>query len=79
MTGLPFEKIAIDIAGPFPLMDDENRYIMVCVNIWWNRMPSRIKRSPEQQNCWLKTSVSVMGVPLELHTDLARNSESWVS
>ena len=28
-VGLPFERIAIDIAGPFPVTDDGNRYIMV--------------------------------------------------
>ena len=28
-VGLPFESIAIDIAGPFPVTDDGNRYIMV--------------------------------------------------
>ena len=28
-SGLPFERIAIDIAGPFPVTDDGNRYIMV--------------------------------------------------
>ena len=28
-VGLPFERIAIDIAGPFPVTDYGNRYIMV--------------------------------------------------
>ena len=28
-VGLPFERIAIDIARPFPVTDDGNRYIMV--------------------------------------------------
>ena len=28
-VGIPFERIAIDIAGPFPVTDDGNRYIMV--------------------------------------------------
>ena len=27
--GRPFERIALDIAGPFPVTDDGNRYIMV--------------------------------------------------
>ena len=28
-NGLHFERIAIDIAGPFPVTDDGNQYIMV--------------------------------------------------
>ena len=28
-VGLPFERIAIDIAGPFPVTDDGNEHIMV--------------------------------------------------
>ena len=28
-VGVPFERIAIDIAGPFPKSDKGNRYILV--------------------------------------------------
>jgi hypothetical protein len=28
-VGAPFERIAIDVAGPFPLSDQGNRYLLI--------------------------------------------------
>ena len=35
---LPFERIAVDIAGPFPVTDDGNRYIMVVDDYFTKRV-----------------------------------------
>jgi hypothetical protein len=31
-VGAPFEKRAIDVAGPFPLSDKENRYLLIAMD-----------------------------------------------
>jgi hypothetical protein len=31
IVGAPFERIAIDVAGPFPLSDKGNRYLLIAI------------------------------------------------
>ena len=37
-VGSPFERIAVDIAGPFPVTEDGNKYIMV-VSDYFSKWP----------------------------------------
>jgi hypothetical protein len=31
-VGAPFERIAIDVAGPFPRSDQENRHLLIAMD-----------------------------------------------
>jgi hypothetical protein len=39
-VGAPFERIAFDIAGPFPITDSGSKYIMVVMD-YFSKCPTR--------------------------------------
>ncbi|XP_037813635.1 uncharacterized protein LOC119604837 [Lucilia sericata] len=77
-SGAPFERIAMDVAGPFPVSDAGNRYVLVVMD-YFSKWPE-VYAIPNQE---AKTVVGVFvnnwicryGVPLELHSDQGRNFE----
>ena len=78
---LPFERIAIDFAGPFPVTDDGNRYIMVVVDYFtkWveaytipNQEVTTVAKQLVHNFC------SRYGPPMDIHTDQGRSFESGV-
>ena len=78
-VGYPFERIAVDIAGPFPVSDDGNRYVL-CIGDYFSKWPEAIP-IPSQDaevvaRALVENWVSRFGVPLELHSDQGRNFES---
>ena len=75
-VGVPFERIAIDIAGPFPVSDYGNRYILVVAD-YFSKWPE-VFPIPNQEACTVAEEIvlnwiSRYGVPLELHSDQGRN------
>ena len=52
----PFERIAIDIAGPFPVTDDGNHYIMVEGDYFTKWVESYAIPNQEVTTCLLYTS-----------------------
>jgi hypothetical protein len=38
IVGAPFERIAIDVTGPFPLSDEGNRYILIVMD-YFTKLP----------------------------------------
>lgn len=80
-SGAPFERIAMDVAGPFPVTDTGNRYVLVVMD-YFSKWPE-VYAIPNQEaktvaEVFLKNWVSRFGVPLELHSDQGRNFESEV-
>lgn len=80
-VGAPFERIAIDIAGPFPETEKGNRYTLVVMDYFskWPEVfaiPNQEAKTVSEEivNHW----VSRFGVPMELHSDQGRNFESKV-
>ena len=78
-VGAPFERIAIDVAGPFPASDRGNKYLLVVMD-YFTKWPE-VYAVPNQESrtiadCLVEELFCRFGVPLELHTDQGRNFES---
>lgn len=78
-VGAPWERIAIDVAGPFPLTESGNRYIVV-VQDYFTKWPEVFATPNQEAQTVAKKVVEEVicrfGVPLELHSDQGRNFES---
>nr|WPV71156.1 MAG: replicase [Ips erranti-like virus 3] len=80
-VGAPFERIAVDVAGPFPKTNSGNRYVLVAMD-YFSKWPE-VYAIPNQEAA---TVAEVLvdnffcrfGVPRELHSDQGRNFESAV-
>lgn len=80
-VGAPFERIAIDVAGPFPQTEDGNKYVLVAMD-YFSKWPE-VYAIPNQEattvaRVLVDNLVCRFGVPLELHSDQGRNFESHV-
>lgn len=80
-VGSPFERIAIDISGPFPTTDRGNKYILVAMDYfskWVEAYAIPNQEAITVAETLVAELVSRFGVPLELHSDQGRNFESLV-
>ena len=78
-VGSPFERVAVDIAGPFPVTEDGNKFIMV-VSDYFSKWP-KAYAIPNQEvttvaKMLIDNWISRFGVPMELNSDQRRNVES---
>jgi len=78
-VGAPFERIAINIAGPFPDSDKGNRYLLIAMN-YFTKWPE-VYAIPNQEASTVADTLVTnffcrFGVPMELHSDQGRNFES---
>lgn len=78
-VGAPWERIAIDVAGPFPVSEDGNRYIIV-VQDYFTKWPEVFATPNQEAHTVAKKLVQEVvcryGVPMEIHSDQGRNFES---
>ena len=80
-VGAPFERIAMDVAGPFPITDNGNKYVLVVMDYfskWPEVYPIPNQEAKTIANVIVDNWISRFGVPMELHTDQGRNFESVV-
>jgi predicted aspartyl protease len=80
-VGAPFERIAFDIAGPFPVTDSGNKYIMVVID-YFSKWPEAYGL-PNQEavtvsRALIENWICRYGLPLEMHSHQGRNFESNV-
>ncbi|UYV79411.1 K02A2.6-like [Cordylochernes scorpioides] len=78
-VGAPFERIAIDVAGPFPKSDLGNKYILVIMDYftkWPVAVPIPDQEASTVSEALLQDWVCLFGVPRILHSDQGRNFES---
>ena len=78
-VGLPFERVQIDILGPFPITSLGNRYLLVvidCFTKWVEAFPLSNMRTKTIAEIFVREIVCRYGVPLEVHTDLGRSFDS---
>lgn len=71
MTSRPFDTIAIDTAGPLPIDDSGNMYIIVSIDIFsrWIELKAAPSTSAEDAATALLHVVGRFGVPRMIHSD----------
>ena len=70
---------AINVAGPFPISELENKYVLVVMN-YFSKWPEAYAIPTQEAgtvpDVFINNWVSRYGVPIELHSDQLRNFES---
>lgn len=77
----PMERVVVDILGPFPRSDKENRYVLVALYYFTKSPEAYALPDLEEETvaeAMLEAFFSQIGVPQELHTDQGRNFKSRV-
>lgn len=81
VVGAPFERVAVDVAGPFPATQSGNRYILVAID-YFTKWPEVYAIPNQEAKTIAEVLVSNMfcrfGIPRELHSDQGRNFESEI-
>ena len=78
-VGLPFDRVQMDILGPFPISSLGNRYLLVvtdCFTKMVEAFPLFNMRTKAIAEVFVREIVCRYGVPLEVHTDQGRNFDS---
>lgn len=78
-VGQPWERVAIDVAGPFPRSHNGSKYILVVMDYfskWVEVYPMPNQEAPTVAQALIENWISRYGVPIELHSDQGTNFES---
>ena len=75
-TGTPFQRIAIDIVGPFPVTTRNNKYILVVNDYFTKWRESLPLPAPTVALCLASDVLCRFGMPSRIHTDQGQNFES---
>jgi hypothetical protein len=77
--GAPFERIAIDVAGPFPLTDQGNRYLLIAID-YFTKLPEAYALPNQEVSSVAKALVTnffcYFCIPREIYNDQGCNIES---
>ena len=78
-VGAPMERVAVDVAGPFPVSSSGNRYIVVAID-YFSKWPEAFAVPNQEAATVARVLVDGFfcrfGMPEELHSDQGRNFES---
>ena len=78
-TGVPLERVAIDLLGPLPETKSGSKYIVVIIDYftkWVEAIPSSNIKAETVANALIKDFICRFGVPKEIHTDQGPQFES---
>ena len=78
-VGYPMDRVGIDIIGPLPCSNQDNRYILVVgdhFTRWMEAYPIPNQQAEEVARQLANNFISRFGAPLEIHTDQGPNFES---
>jgi len=80
-VGVPWERVGVDLAGPFPRTPRGNRYLLVAVDYfskWPEAIPIPSMHSAVVARALVDNIFTRFGSPLEVHSDQGRSFESAV-
>ncbi|KAK3921822.1 Retrovirus-related Pol polyprotein from transposon 412 [Frankliniella fusca] len=80
-VGVPWERVGVDLAGPFPRTARGNRYLLVAVDYfskWPEAIPIPSAHSEVVARALVDNIFTRFGSPLEIHSDQGRSFESAV-
>ena len=72
VSGVPFERVAIDLLGPLPQTSRGNKYIVVAIDYftkWPEAFPVPDVKAETIAQGLVETVISRFGVPREIHSD----------
>ena len=75
-VGSPMERIAIDVLGPLPKTDDDNKYLLMCMDYftkWPEVYPIANQEAETIAKVLVEQIVCRFGVPLKIHSNQGRN------
>ncbi|GBM75402.1 Transposon Ty3-I Gag-Pol polyprotein, partial [Araneus ventricosus] len=78
-VGAPFERMALDILGPFPVTTKGNRYVLVLMGYftkWPEAIPFPDQEASTVAEELVRSWISGYGVPMILHSDQGTNFNS---
>ena len=78
-TGLPLERVAMDIMGPLPLTDRGNKYILVVADYftkWTEAYALENQEAKTVARVFVEQFVCHLGPPAVVHTDRGTNFQS---
>ena len=78
-SGLPMQRIAMDILGPLPETEQQNKYILVISDYftkWTESFPMKNMEAKTVAEQLISNFICRFGVPYYIHTDQGRNFES---
>lgn len=78
-VGVPWERVGVDLAGPFPKTERGNKYLLVVVDYftrWPEAIPIPSMHSHVAARALVEHIFSRFGAPCELHSDQGRTFES---
>lgn len=79
LVGEPMERVAIDILGPLPITQNNNRYILVlcdCFTKWTEAYAIPNQESETVAKVIVNEFISRFGTPLQIHSDQGQTFES---
>ena len=78
-VGMPLERVALDITGPWPVSNSGNRYTLVVSDYftkWAEAYPIPDQEAKTVAEVFVNQFVARFGAPMLIHTDQGRNFES---
>ncbi|GBM80712.1 Retrovirus-related Pol polyprotein from transposon 412 [Araneus ventricosus] len=78
-VGAPFERMALDILGPFPVTTKGNRYVLVLMDYftkWPETIPIPDQEASTVAEELVRSWISCYGVPMIQHSDQGTNFNS---
>ncbi len=78
-SGLPMQRIAMDIIGPLPETEQQNKYILVIADYftkWTESFPMKNMEAKTIADILVNKFICRFGAPDYIHTDQGRNFES---
>ncbi|VDI11720.1 Hypothetical predicted protein [Mytilus galloprovincialis] len=80
-SGVPFERIHLDILGPLPVTQQNNKYVLVIIDQftkWLECCPLPNQNAEVVAKALMDSTISRFGCPMELHTDQGKNVDGRV-